>query len=61
MAPDDEFEIGKAKVLREGLPDAAIIANGDTVCLALAAAEALSPQGVNARLLDMHTIKPLGH
>ena len=56
--PDDEFEIGKAKVLREG-SDAAIIANGDTVCLALAAAEALSAQGVNARVLDMHTIKPL--
>ena len=56
--PDDEFEIGKAKVLREG-SDAAIIANGDTVCLALAAAEALAAQGVNARVLDMHTIKPL--
>ena len=56
--PDDAFEIGKAKVLREG-SDAAIIANGDTVCLALAAAEALSAQGVNARVLDMHTIKPL--
>ena len=55
---DDEFEIGKAKVLREG-SDAAIIANGDTVCLALAAAEALAAQGVNARVLDMHTIKPL--
>ena len=55
---DDEFEIGKAKALREG-SDAAIIANGDTVCLALAAAEALSAQGVNARVLDMHTIKPL--
>ena len=44
--------------MREG-SDAAIIANGDTVCLALAAAEALAAQGVNARVLDMHTIKPL--
>lgn len=55
---DDEFEIGKAKQLRAGA-DAAIIANGDTVCLALAAAEALSARGVNARVLDVHTIKPL--
>ena len=55
---DDEFEIGKAKQLRAG-SDAAIIANGDTVCLALAAAEALSARGVNARVLDVHTIKPL--
>ena len=55
---DDEFEIGKAKQLRAG-SDAAIIANGDTVCLALAAAEALSAMGVNARVLDVHTIKPL--
>ena len=55
---DDEFEIGKAKQLRDG-SDAAIIANGDTVCLALAAAEALAARGVNARVLDMHTIKPL--
>ncbi len=55
---DDEFEIGKAKQLRAG-SDAAIIANGDTVCLALAAAEELSARGVNARVLDVHTIKPL--
>lgn len=55
---DDEFEIGKAKQLRAG-SDAAIIANGDTVCLALAAADALSARGVNARVLDVHTIKPL--
>lgn len=55
---DDEFEIGRAKQLRAG-SDAAIIANGDTVCLALAAAEELSARGVNARVLDVHTIKPL--
>ena len=56
--PDDEFEIGKAKVLREG-SDAAIIANGDTVRLAIAAAEALAERGICARVLDMHTIKPI--
>ena len=56
--PDDEFVIGKAKLLRDGA-DAAIIANGDTVCIALAAAEALAARGVNVRVLDMHTVKPL--
>ena len=52
------FEIGKAVKLHEGT-DAAIIANGDTVCIALTAAEALAAQGVNVRVLDMHTVKPL--
>ena len=55
---DDSFVIGKAKQLRHG-KDVAIIANGDTVRLALQAAEALSAQGIEARVLDMHTIKPL--
>lgn len=54
----DEFEIGKAKLLRSG-SDVAIIANGDTVRLALEAAEALAASGIEARVLDMHTIKPL--
>ena len=54
----DEFEIGKAKLLRSG-SDVAIIANGDTVRLAIEAAEALAARGVEARVLDMHTIKPL--
>ncbi|WP_420174973.1 transketolase family protein [Luteococcus sp. OSA5] len=56
--PDEEFEIGKAKVLREG-DDLAIIANGDTVRLALEAAEQLNASGINPRVVDMHTIKPL--
>ena len=55
---DEEFEIGKAKQLREGR-DVAIIANGDTVRLAIEAAEKLAAEGVEARVLDMHTIKPL--
>ena len=54
----DEFEIGKAKLLLSG-SDVAIIANGDTVRLALEAAEALAASGIEARVLDMHTIKPL--
>lgn len=55
---DDSFVIGKAKQLRQG-KDVAIIANGDTVRLALQAAEELAAQGIEARVLDMHTIKPL--
>ena len=54
----ETFEIGKAKLLKDG-KDVAIIANGDTVRLALEAAQALSAAGVSARVLDMHTIKPL--
>ena len=55
---EDSFVIGKAKQLRQG-KDVAIIANGDTVCLAIQAAEELAAQGIEARVLDMHTIKPL--
>ena len=53
-----EFEIGKANLLREG-KDVAVIANGDTVCIALKAAKMLEEKGIQARVLDMHTIKPL--
>ena len=56
--PDETFELGRAKLLRDG-SDAAIIANGDTVRLAIAAAEALAERGICARVLDMHTIKPI--
>ena len=55
---EQEFTIGRAVQLREG-SDAAIIAIGDTVRLAIEAADALSEQGVNVRVLDMHTLKPL--
>ncbi len=55
---NQKFEIGKAVTLRDG-KDAAIIANGDTVRLGIEAAEFLATQGINVRLLDMHTVKPL--
>ena len=55
---NEEFEIGKAKQLRDGR-DLAIIANGDTVRLAIEAAETLAAQGIKARVLDMHTVKPI--
>lgn len=53
-----ELTIGKANQIYDGT-DVAIIANGDTVCLAKEAAEELRKQGISAKLLDMHTIKPL--
>jgi transketolase len=55
---DAKFEIGKANQLRDG-KDATIIANGLMVGLALDAAVTLSGQGIQARVLDMHTVKPL--
>ena len=55
---NEKFEIGKAKLLREG-SDIAILANGDTVRLAIQAAEALAEKGKEARVYDFHTIKPL--
>ena len=39
----------------------AILANGDTLCLALRAAEQLAAEGIESRVLDVHTIKPLDH
>ena len=55
---NEDFAIGKAKKLREG-EDVAILANGDTVCLALKAAEILAGKGIRVRVMDFHTIKPL--
>jgi transketolase len=52
------FELGKANRLRDG-KDLTIIANGIMVAEALDAAERLAARGVQARVLDMHTVKPL--
>ena len=52
------FEIGKANLLRDG-KDVTIIAVGLNVGMALKAADALAAEGISARVLDMHTIKPL--
>ena len=41
------------------LEDVAIIANGDTVCLALDAAKKLAEENISVKVVDMHTIKPL--
>lgn len=53
-----QFELGKANTLREG-NDVTIIASGLTVSESLAAAEKLSSEGIEARVINMHTIKPL--
>jgi len=52
------FTLGKANRLRDGR-DLTIIANGLMVAAALDAAETLAAKGVQARVLDMHTVKPL--
>ncbi len=55
---DYEFVIGKAVTLREG-KDVSIIACGIMVAEALKAAATLASEGIEARVLNMHTIKPL--
>lgn len=53
-----DFSIGRAEVLREG-GDAAIFACGLEVAEALEAAEALSGEGIEAAVVDFHTLKPI--
>lgn len=55
---DYKFEIGKSVTLREG-KDVTIIASGLTVSTSLDAAEMLSQEGIEARVINMHTIKPI--
>ena len=56
--PDYKFEIGKGVVLREG-KDVTIVASGICVAEALAAAEKLAADGIDAEVINIHTIKPL--
>ena len=56
--PDYKFEIGKGVTLKDG-NDLTIIANGILVSEALQAAEMLAKDGINARVINIHTIKPL--
>jgi len=53
-----DFQIGKALVVREGT-DLTLIATGGMLAVAASAAETLAREGVSARVLSMHTIKPL--
>lgn len=56
--PDYKFELGKGVVLREG-KDLTIIASGLPVAASLEAAEKLSADGIDAKVINIHTIKPL--
>lgn len=55
---DYKFELGKGVVLKEG-KDLTIVATGICVESALAATEKLAADGVNAKVINIHTIKPL--
>jgi transketolase len=56
--PEDKFEIGKAKVHGTGR-DVAIVACGFEVGYAIQAQAQLEEQGIGARVIDMHTLKPI--
>ena len=56
--PGYQFELGKGVTLRDG-SDVTIVATGMMVQMALQAADILKEQGIDARVLDFHTIKPL--
>ena len=56
--PDYKFEIGKGVTLREGT-DVTVIATGLCVSSALEAAEMLAKDGVSAKVINIHTVKPL--
>ncbi len=56
--PETQFEVGKAITLREG-NDVAFIASGETVVHAVLAAAQLAEAGLQARVLSVHTMKPL--
>jgi transketolase len=55
---DQKFEIGKAVEVVGG-KDVTIIANGLLVAQSILAAETLESEGISARVIDMHTVKPL--
>ncbi|MCB6203734.1 transketolase family protein [Extibacter muris] len=56
--PDYKFELGKGVVLREG-KDVTIVATGLPVSNCLEAAEKLAADGIEAKVINIHTIKPL--
>ena len=56
-APDTDFQIGRAITIREG-SDVTFAAIGETVAPALLAAEQLAADGISARVISFHTLKP---
>lgn len=57
-APDQKFEIGKAWMVNEG-KDVSIFATGHLVWEAILAGEKLAEMGIDAEIINIHTIKPL--
>lgn len=57
-APDQKFEIGKALMLNEG-SDVSIFATGHLVWKAIEAGHMLAEKGIDAEIINIHTIKPL--
>jgi len=55
---EDKIELGKAQILKEG-KDVCIVATGVMTCLAKEAVEELAKEGIDAELVNIHTIKPL--
>lgn len=53
-----DFEIGKAPIIRDG-SDVTVIATGMMVAKSLEAAEKLNAEGIQVRVINMHTIKPI--
>ena len=56
--PDESFEIGGSRVVREG-DDVTLVGAGVTLHEALAAAETLAGEGVEARVIDLYSVKPV--
>ena len=57
-SPDEEFPVGGSKTVREG-DDVALVAAGITLHEALAAAESLAADGIEARVIDLYSVKPV--
>lgn len=57
-SPSLNFEIGKANILRDGR-DVSLICSGGIIEEAIKAAEGLSLEGIESRVISMHTIKPI--
>ncbi|MCJ7751581.1 MAG: transketolase family protein, partial [Armatimonadetes bacterium] len=55
---EPEFEVGRGRVLRDGA-DVSLIATGVLLHRALAAADQLAGQGIDARVVEIHTLKPI--
>ena len=58
LFPDYKYEIGRGVTYRDGT-DVAIVATGYMVHLAMEAADMLAAEGISARVINIHTIKPL--